>query len=357
MTRHTVVATLYCRRDGLQDSIRLRPAHATALLACLVAAECVAAATLFDDSAALDITLRGELTSLIEDVDARNRHAVTLDIDGEHYPIEARVRGKSRARVCEFPPLRLYFDIEAMSGSVFEGQRGLKLVTHCRNYDRAEADLFEEYTAYRILNAVTEASYRVRLVRIQYADTEGRLAPEARERHGILLESLRELAGRLGGEPFKVRAVTRGELDEDHAALIFVFQYAIGNTDWSLVSNEDDDECCHNIDLVSVDGRTLAIPFDFDLAGIVDPPYARPDPSLGTRSVRQRRYRGYCVPEEPLERAIKRFLERRDAIDAVVRDVPADEKYIRRTADYLDKFFRMARDPDRLLKRFEKRCL
>ena len=327
------------------------------ILALLVAAQSSAASPLFDDAGTLDIALEGELATLIEDVDARDRHAAVLTVAGRRYPVEIRVRGKSRTRVCEFPPLRLYFDTGRMAESVFVGQQKLKLVTHCRNHDSAEKNLLDEYAAYRILNTVTDASYRSRLVRVHYIDTGDRLDPGARQRYGLLIESRPELAARLGGEPLGVEAVTRGEIDEDQAALVYVFQYLIGNTDWSLVRNDDDDECCHNVDLVSVDGRTLPVPYDFDLAGIVDAPYAKPDPSLRMRSVRQRRYRGYCLPEAPLRRAVERFVERRDAIDAAVRAIPADEQDIRRIVAYLDRFFRNAARPDRLLAQFERRCL
>ena len=74
-------------------------------------------------------------------------------------------------------------------------------------------------------------------------------------------------------------------------------------------------------------------------------------------NVRQRRYRGYCLPEAPLRRAVERFVERRDAIEAAVRSVPASERDIRRIIGYLDDFYRAAGKPDRLLKGFERRCL
>jgi hypothetical protein len=49
--------------------------------------------------------------------------------------------------------------------TVFAGQEKLKVVTHCRNEDSGETNVLEEYAAYRILGLLTEAAYRVRLLR------------------------------------------------------------------------------------------------------------------------------------------------------------------------------------------------
>ena len=86
--------------------------------------------------------------------------------------------------------------------------------------------------------------------------------------------------------------------------LTFVFQYLIGNTDWSLVTADTEEHCCHNIDLFELGGHTLLVPYDFDLAGLVDASYAKPDPEIKIRSVRTRRYRGYCLPAPVLAEAL-----------------------------------------------------
>ena len=49
--------------------------------------------------------------------------------------VKLRVRGNYRTRkdVCEFVPLRLNFRKKQVSGTEFDGQDKLKLVTHCDN--------------------------------------------------------------------------------------------------------------------------------------------------------------------------------------------------------------------------------
>ncbi len=316
-----------------------------------------AAGSLFEDDAPLAATLEGPVQTLIDDVKDRARHSMKLTVDGHTYPIEASVRGKSRTRVCEFPPIRLYFDEDSVAGTLFEGQDKLKLVTHCRNHDPGELNLVDEYAAYRVLGVLTEVSYRTRLLRITYADTDGRLDSGARERYGFLLESRDEIAARIGGEKADVGGVRLSELAQDHVALMYVFEYLIGNTDWSLVTSLDDEECCHNMDLIRVDGKIFPIPYDFDLAGIVDAPYAKPDPSLRIKNVKRRRYRGYCIDEDVLRGALGAVRDREQDIIAAVREIPGDQDEIDRIVSYLAGFFREAENEDKLLARFERRCL
>ncbi|NNE05716.1 MAG: hypothetical protein HKN15_08350 [Xanthomonadales bacterium] len=317
----------------------------------------MSASPLFNQQDVLEMELEGPFTTLVANIPDREQHDMTLRLDGFELPVRVRVRGKSRTRECEFPPLRLHFDKNDVKGTVFEGQHKLKLATHCRDRASAEINLLDELAAYRAFEAVSGAAFRTRLVRIRYIDAAHKSKRAVTVRYAFLIESIGELAGRINGTPLEVEGVRRSEINEAQAALVYMFQYMIGNTDWSLVRNEEDEECCHNLDLVEVDGSTYLIPYDFDLAGVVNAPYARPDPSLGLRSVRQRRYRGYCLPEPAHRRAIRHFVDRRRTILASAGSVPAADSDVARIVNYLDDFFDDTGKPDRLLARFERYCL
>ncbi|MBT8095496.1 MAG: hypothetical protein KJO19_00555, partial [Woeseia sp.] len=250
---------------------------------------------LFTADDVLEVTLTGPLSSLIEDPEHKVEAPFILTADGVEHSIAVRTRGNSRLQVCEFPPLRLNFVREATRGSVFEGQNKLKLVTHCRNYDRGEQDMLEEFLAYRLFNVLTDASFRVRMMRIRYVDTDGGLDDDASFRYGFALEPEDQLAARLGGAPAEISGVPKRRHDLEQASLLYLFQYMIGNTDWGFVKADYDDTCCHNVELFEIDGVIHTIPYDFDLTGLVNARYARPDPLLRIKTVRQRLYRGLCT--------------------------------------------------------------
>lgn len=311
---------------------------------------------LFDDPSVIDATLEGPLSELLDNPDSRDQLSFVLRTDGTEHAIKVRLRGKSRLRICDFMPLRLNFRKSEVDGTLFEGQDKLKLVVPCHISERAEKNLIEEYAIYRMFNLLTAASFRVRLVRMTFVDTAR--DSESVQIHSFLLEPAKQLAARLGGQESDLAEVSLSWLDTQQMALVYVFQYLIGNVDWSLVTSETEKTCCHNGTLIQSEANLLYVPYDFDLSGFVDAPYAFPPPDLRLKSVTQRRYRGFCTDRVDLEQALEAVVSERPEIVAIIRSLPVlgDKDKERRMA-YLDQFFRAAGKPDRLLKRFENRCL
>jgi len=324
----------------------------------LIADSTVLAAPLFDDNTVIDVELVGPIGSLIKDKDDEVEVPFVLNANGVEHQIQVRARGKSRLRVCNFPPLRFNFSKGAPENSVFAGQDKLKLVTHCRNKDIAQTDALQEFATYRIFNEISDIGYKVRLLRITYTDTENRFSPKLDEHYAFLIESQAGLAARVGGEPANVTGISLKSLDDDHTALVYVFQYLVGNTDWSMVMTEGDDVCCHNGDIVDIGTSRFYIPYDFDLAGISNAKYAYPDPSLPIRKVTQRLYRGFCTERETLARAISAVAGHKAEILDVLNNMPGmPERDRSQSSNYLKEFFVRAEDPEKMLQSFERRCL
>jgi hypothetical protein len=323
----------------------------------LLAAGGARAGDLFDDDTVLEATLSGPVSDLVAAGAVRTEYPFVLVVDGTEIPVKVRARGNSRLRVCAFPPLRLNFSKQTAAGSPFEGQDKLKLVTHCSDKRRDAGNVFDEYLAYRLFEGISDASYRTRMLRLSYSDSSRSGAP-TEIRDAFLIESDEGLAKRLDTAVSVVPGVYLSKLDEQQAARVYVFQYLVGNTDWSLVTADTDQECCHNIDLFERAGRLLPVPYDFDLSGLVNASYAKPDPGLKIPSVRVRRYRGYCLSPDALENALQEIRALAADLLRVAAEVPAasDEDRQRRL-DYLGEFFEEAADGERLLQRFEKRCL
>ena len=331
-------------------------ARITAILAALLATPSLAAAPLFEDSSVIDADLEGPLGDLADSPDSRDQLPFTLRADGDEHAIKVRLRGKSRLRVCDFLPLRLNFRKSEIDGTLFTGQDKLKLVVPCRSSQRAEADLVEEYAVYRMFNLLTPASYRVRLLHTTFTDTS-RDGEQTRV-HTFLLEPEDQLTARLGGKESQKVEVALSWLDPEQMALVYVFQYLIGNLDWSLVTADGETVCCHTGTLVETGEELLYVPYDFDLSGFVDAPYAFPPPGMRLRSVTQRRYRGFCTDRQYLALALETIVAKRPEIIALIQSLPVlSDKDKQRRINYLDQFFGAAENEDRLLDRFGKRCL
>lgn len=316
------------------------------------------AAVLFDDNEVIEIQLSGPLKSTFKDSADRNERQFLLEVDGIDIPVAVRMRGKSRARICKFPPLKLNFAGSDTRNTVFEGQQSLKLVTHCRSGDRGKLNVLEEFAAYRIFNLISDYSYRVRLLRINYLDTDEKPGKGEMLQYGFVIEPGAQLQSREGGEWVKRSGVKMSQVAEYQAALVFVFQYLIGNTDWSFAMADGDDSCCHNGNLLEIDSELYDVPYDFDLSGLVNASYAKPDPSVRISNVRQRRYRGYCIDPEAVRAAIRHIKSKQADIIAVLGSLPDyPKKAEAKNTEYLNGFFELTENEDKLLARFDKRCL
>jgi hypothetical protein len=342
--------------------ISSRFAAVVTLLLCTITVP-VSASPLFEDDSVLEIRLKGPLGTISRDRkdDDRVEHPFALSVDGRDIAVDVRVRGKSRTIVCRFPPLRLNFSGDAISDTVFAGQDKLKLVTHCRNdKDKLENNLLEEYTAYRIFNLISDTGYRVRLLRIHYEDTDGKQKNLDRPYYGFLIESDEELAARSGGTVAEIGGVPYSRLNEEQTARLYVFQYLIGNFDWSFVIADEADTCCHNIDLIEKGSRLYPIPYDFDFSGLVNASYAKVPEEIGTRRATQRVYRGYCkIAIENVAKALDEIVALRDEIMSVVENSPVvGDEHTASRVRYIGYFFEQALDErEDMIEEFQGGCL
>ena len=176
--------------------------------------------------------LRGDRTQ-----DSEYRPAILRLTDDEGaartIDIRVRTRGNFRLANCQFPPLRVNFPRTRMGGTVFDGQNGIKLVSHCRDGDSDEQNVIEEYLVYRTFNLLTDESFRVRLARVTYADGDD---DDPVVRYAFFIEEAEAMAERLGALYLEIQQANPRDFGTEQAVRFSVFQYMVGNTDWSMVS-------------------------------------------------------------------------------------------------------------------------
>ena len=305
----------------------------------------------FDNHGVLEITLALDLNTLLNDRgDEPSYHPAILSYMGENgnhvsMNVGVRVRGHFRKDPgnCDFPPLKIDFYKEEVNNTLFEGEKKLKLVTHCRTRNsKYEQYMLQEYLIYRMYNLMTPASYRVRLASINYIDIENKYEPM--NRYAFFIEKTGDVAERLGGVNLKVKNIHPDSTRVPEVTILSVFQYMIGNTDWSIPG-------LHNIKLVKaeLEKPPYAVPYDFDFSGIISIPYAKPHPMLVIKSVRERLYRGFCRPDEEYMKVIEAFDDNQKEIYALFEEFdPLEEKYRKRALNYIDEFFKIIDDPRRV---------
>ena len=317
---------------------------------------------LFQSDEALEVTLTAPLRTLVRErpTDEELQGTVTYSGEGGEavtLDVKIRARGHSRHRICDLPPLWLNFKKSAVKDTLFHKQDKLKLAVHCQDSERYQQTLLREYVAYRILNLATPKSFRVRLLRVTWVDTEGKR--EQQVRYAFLLEHKNRLGKRIDRKDLKIDETSVAAIDLQHLNLTSIFQFLIGNTDFSPIAKPEYNECCHNYVLFSNDKDLLvAIPYDFDQAGLVNAPYALPGHQFDIRTVRQRVYRGRCQNNDYIEDSIDRFKAVRNNVFALIETQEGLTDKVRdMLADYVQQFYDIADDPRRVTRLMTKKCI
>ncbi|MCU0358720.1 MAG: hypothetical protein MUE95_14190 [Cyclobacteriaceae bacterium] len=311
---------------------------------------------LFDKDDVLNIILRGPVAELLKDRGENPQyHSLTLNYSdaqqkGISVPLRIRVRGNFRRQKgnCGYPPLMLNFSDEFTRGTLFEGQDKIKLVMPCQG----DKYVVREFLVYKMYNQVTPMSFRARLVKVTLEETDGK--PRSYEPFfGILLEDENQMATRNGMVAIDRQLVRPEQTQPVEFLTMAVFQYLIANTDWSVQYRQ-------NIKLIAADSlsKPYAVPYDFDHAGMVWAPYAKPAPELMMSSVRERRYRGYCLTDmRHFERAFQVFNELKEGIYVLYRDnALLDETYKKATIRFLDDFYKTISTPGKASFDFQYPC-
>jgi len=320
---------------------------------------------LFRDDTVVEITIEAPWTTLIRKRSKKDKLPAVLsymDQAGNTRRLDVTVHAHGNFRRdkhnCKFPPVTLGFDPSDTAGSLFQGQTSLRFVNHCRaGSERYEQLVLREYLAYRLFNPLTPYSYRARVFRIIYVDTEGKHDEPAS--YAFATEHESRMAERNDLEFLDIRRIAVEDLDGAYLNLTSVYQFFIGNTDFSPIAGADGEPCCHNYALyLTGNGRHLAIPYDFDMAGLVDAPYAFPNQRLKLKSVKQRLYRGRCPNNEHLSATLAAFRENRGSIYQLIGEVDAMTSKTREdVGQYVDEFYEIIDDPQRVQKELNDQCL
>lgn len=248
---------------------------------------------------------------------------------------EIRPRGKFRREQCHIPPLMVNFKTPGGDGLSKLGK--LKLVWPCSSKSYDQQLVFKEYLVYKILNLLTEKSFRVRMVKIRYTDINNKLKPGTA--YSFFIEDVDDMARRNNCQEIDFARFPTESTNREHMTLVNIFQYMIGNTDWAVPVYQ-------NIKLMRDRKDSLlppfVVPYDFDYCGLVNASYAIPPPEFNLRSVKERLYRGFPRTMSELQQTLEIFRKNRTSMDSLILNCAQLEKYHKNEmTKYLEEFFRI----------------
>ena len=317
----------------------------------------------FDTDKIVSIRLEAPISSLKkqkeDDPDWLTGKVIVKSSEGLEttFNVQLKARGNFRRQksTCHFPPYWLNFKKSEVKGSLFKGLDKVKVVSHCRDSSSYEPFIHTEYLAYKTYNILTDRSFHVRLANIHYYDTDRNKDLDSFD--AFFIEHVDSIEERLNTVQIKDQFLTPSQYNLGDLCRAEMFQFFLGNTDFSYFISQD--ECCHNAKSFSLNGDNtglVPIPYDFDMSGLVKPPYARPSANVKIFSVRERLYRGVGVPKEILEQTITHYIENKPEIYNLWEQADfLDAKYQASALEYIDEFYEILADSKKVEEKIIKK--
>lgn len=244
-----------------------------------------------------------------------------------------RARGNFRRKHCSFPPLRIKMKKSHTEETPFEGNRSFKLVLPCHGGKSGNTLILKEYLCYKLLEPVSPYFFHTRLADITLIDQSNKNS-KSFSLAGFLIEDDDLIADRLGGKVIE-QDISQKLINDTAAIVNDFFEYMIANTDWSTTGQ-------HNSKVIELPNhKKVPLPYDFDMAGLVNAPYATVNESLDIKSVQERLYRGYCRKESVMHYVRSEYLRLEPDIMKVLSDYYSyfNENEFLQMKMFIEKFF------------------
>ena len=286
------------------------------------------------------VTIEMDLTTIMAQ---RNNDtyfpAAVMTDNGLSFKAEVRPRGKYRRKNSVYPPLKLKFKKKELIAAGMDTLNEIKLVLPAVDNALGDELVIREYLAYKMFEKLSPVHVKARLIRLTIKDTH--VEKSKKNMFAILVEDAEETAARYNGVEVEEYGISPDSLAANQAALLVMFEYMIGNTDWDI-------SMMRNVRLLRTQagGKILALPYDFDFSGLVSAPYASPSSDTGLKTVRDRFLMANGIKPDALKRAVMNLRKNRQAIYDICRN-----RFVsRETSDdmmlFLDTFFNQIGEND-----------
>ena len=252
--------------------------------------------------------------------------------------IGIRARGNFRRATCYYPPVKVDLKKKQTKETIFQGHKKLKLVLPCLKQSDKNDNILKELMVYKLFELVTPYHFKTRRLTVEFTD-QNKKKTTVETINGFFIEDDKKVAKRAEGKVFE-RYIHPMAMDSDASIRNALFQYMIGNTDFSTAYQ-------HNGKLLYAGKKIIPLPYDFDMSGFINPSYAVVNETLGIDNIRDRKYRGFKRAEEDFQKVRKDFIAQKQAMYDLMKTYEADfdnQKEYDDAYTYVESFFEIIED-------------
>lgn len=289
------------------------------------------------------LTLYVDIKKLVRTKQKEPSFSSNIKVEDEHFELilegKVKARGNVRKQICFYPPISLKIEKSGLESHQLAPTNKYKLVLLCDSGDRSQAYLYRELLAYKIYNEICPYSFQAKPLTVHFVNPQD--SSEVKSMKGFIIENEEEMAARQQAQFVNRTQSNLYQIDPDLGLIFSLFEFMIGNTDWSLIN-------MHNTKVVKVANITklVAVPYDFDYSGLVDAHYAVPDEKLKLADVVERYYLGLKCKETDFNKASLPFIEAKQRIFQLVHNFDyLTERDRQRIQQYLEEFYEILENP------------
>lgn len=265
--------------------------------------------------------------------------------------VRIRARGNFRRENCFFTPIKIKIKKKDNVGTLFEGNKNLKLVMPCLKSMGNNDLVIKEYLCYKLYEAISPYTFSTKLMDLTLTDTRKRKSKEYNLK-AFIIEDDKQVARRSNSKILKGFQRNSLFMQDSLAAMQDVFQYMIGNTDWSSIMQ-------HNVKVMQLPSKIkVPLPYDYDMAGLVNAPYSVVSESIPIKNVRERHFRGYCRNKDLAEYVRMQYINLEPNLWTALRSVEdhLDPKEALRVKIYLEDFFYIIKNKQTFDENITQKC-
>lgn len=271
-------------------------------------------------------------STFIETQISYEQDGVWKDID-----VRLRARGNFRRNTCYWPPVRVKIKKSASKGTIFKGNKSLKLVLPCMKESDNNDNIMKEYMAYKLYEQISPYHFNARRVDIDFTEIYGRKGKERKmiQLKGFLIEDDDVVAKRFDDGKVVDRFIHPLAMDAETSVQNAFFNFLIGNTDISVAYQ-------HNAKLLYIGKRLIPLSYDFDMTGFVNPSYATVNETLGIKSVRDRVYRGFKRDGSIIESVRQLYISKKENLISILESHASqfdNQREYKETLKFLNSFY------------------
>ena len=147
--------------------------------------------SLFNNQDILKIKLSYSNAEMRMDTDDTTFIKVNLEYNNdnkwESLNVNLRARGNFRRSKCYFPPIKMRIKKSSAKGTLFEGNKNLKLVMPCLLRKEKNDNILQEFIAYKFYEKISPYYFKTRLVDIEFTEIKKKKT-EVHKLIGFLIE-------------------------------------------------------------------------------------------------------------------------------------------------------------------------